>query len=306
VQVQNGYVYNYWHENLGGVMGVRGDASRIANNFIDNGDGTVSDTSTGLMWQQSGPDETKNWQQALDYCETLSYAGYSDWRLPNISELQSIIDYTHYGPGIDEEFFPYTVSGSYYSSTTIADRPKKAWVINFDLGFLDYYFNTGKTTLYNVRAVRGGLCGDDGDNDGDTLCNDADNCPDAFNPDQADEDEDGTGDACETTLIQLTSFTVAPGSKKTVVTWATSSEIANEGFNLYRAEAAEGEYIKINKSRIPSQGTPTQGWLYEFVDSNVKNRTKYYYKLEDIDINGKATMHGPGSAVPRLLYGLMK
>ena len=54
-------------------------------------------------------------------------------------------------------------------------------------------------------------------------------------------------------------------------------------------------------SLIPAQGSSTQGASYEFVDTDVKNRKTYYYKLEDIDLNGTSTMHGPVSATPRLL-----
>jgi hypothetical protein len=59
--------------------------------------------------------------------------------------------------------------------------------------------------------------------------------------------------------------------------------------------------VKINDTLIPAQGTPTQGATYQYVDDDVKNRTTYFYKLEDIDLSGKSTMHGPVSAVPRRL-----
>jgi hypothetical protein len=57
--------------------------------------------------------------------------------------------------------------------------------------------------------------------------------------------------------------------------------------------------VKINASLIPAEGSATQGASYQFIDKNVKNRTTYYYKLEDIDLNGTSTMHGPVSATPR-------
>jgi hypothetical protein len=86
-----------------------------------------------------------------------------------------------------------------------------------------------------------------------------------------------------------------------VLSWTTASEIDNAGFNLYRSESADGEYVKINASLIPAEGSPTQGATYQYVDRDVKNRTTYYYKLEDIDLNGNSTMHGPVSAEPRRL-----
>ena len=71
--------------------------------YKDNGDGTVTDKATGLMWIKVDSGNLKagknrdgklNWQEALDWAENLEYAGYSDWRLPNVKELQSIVDYT--------------------------------------------------------------------------------------------------------------------------------------------------------------------------------------------------------------------
>ena len=104
------------------------------------------------------------------------------------------------------------------------------------------------------------------------------------------------------TVINLTSFTATPKAGKVILQWATESEIDNAGFNLYRSKSADGEYIKINASLIPAQGSPTQGASYEFIDKDVKNRKTYWYKLEDIDFNGVSTMHGPISATPRLLF----
>jgi len=72
---------------------VRGDYYGI-NDFIDIGDGTVTDESTGLMWQQNDNGEGLLWEDALVYSENLGLAGYIDWRLPNAKELQSIVDYS--------------------------------------------------------------------------------------------------------------------------------------------------------------------------------------------------------------------
>jgi hypothetical protein len=59
--------------------------------------------------------------------------------------------------------------------------------------------------------------------------------------------------------------------------------------------------VKINPSLIPAEGSPTSDATYKYVDIDVKNRTTYYYKLEDIDLNGKSTVHGSVSATPRIL-----
>ena len=65
-------------------------------------------------------------------------------------------------------------------------------------------------------------------------------------------------------------------------------------------------YVKINTSIIPAKGSPTHGASYEFIDTDLKNRKTYWYKLEDIDLNGNSTMHGPVKAVPRMIYGIGK
>ena len=73
---------------------VRGNTDYGKNNFIDNGDGTVSDYATGLMWQKADDGKGRDWEESLAYSEDLELAGHSDWRLPNAKELQSIVDYS--------------------------------------------------------------------------------------------------------------------------------------------------------------------------------------------------------------------
>jgi hypothetical protein len=76
------------------VQYVRGNTAYGTNEFVDNGDGTVTDSTTGLMWMKNDNGAGILWENALSYAEGLEYAGYTDWRLPNAKELQSIIDYT--------------------------------------------------------------------------------------------------------------------------------------------------------------------------------------------------------------------
>jgi hypothetical protein len=76
------------------VSYVRGNPDYGINSFTDNGDGTITDSSTGLMWTKDDNGEAILWQDALNYAETSGFAGYTDWRLPNAKELQSIVDYT--------------------------------------------------------------------------------------------------------------------------------------------------------------------------------------------------------------------
>lgn len=89
---------------------VRGNPEYGKNKFAEIGDGTVSDTATGLMWQKADDGNSRDWKEALEYAENLELAGYSDWRLPNSKELQSIVDYsrspqTTQSPAIDPVFF---------------------------------------------------------------------------------------------------------------------------------------------------------------------------------------------------------
>jgi len=106
------------------------------------------------------------------------------------------------------------------------------------------------------------------------------------------------------TLVRLIDFNAVPGNRIITLAWSTASEIDNAGFNLYRSTSENGEYEKLNDSLIPSQGSSTQGASYKFVDKDVKNRKTYFYKLEDIDLSGISTFHGPIAATPRLIFGL--
>lgn len=72
----------------------RGNTDYGKNSFLDNGDGTITDKATGLMWQKGDSGNGLDWKEALAYAENLELGGHSDWRLPNAKELQSIVDYS--------------------------------------------------------------------------------------------------------------------------------------------------------------------------------------------------------------------
>ena len=131
--------------------------------FVDNGDGTVTDNCTGLMWQKDTADingdgtivfdqDGLKWQEALQYCEGLEFAGHDDWRLPNVRELQSIVDYGRFAPSIHPIF--RAESGSYWSSTTLVSWPHFAWEVVFSDGTFDAVGKDVDHPPY-IRAVRG-------------------------------------------------------------------------------------------------------------------------------------------------------
>ena len=114
-------------------------------------DGTVADPNTGLIWQQKGPSKM-TWEEALDYCESLSVAGYNDWRIPSREELRSIVDYGTYKPAIDTGYFPNTQSFEGYWSATTTFALNMAWCVYFHDGHASY--ETKSDSSHHVRCVR--------------------------------------------------------------------------------------------------------------------------------------------------------
>jgi len=131
--------------------------------FLDNGDGTVTDNLTGLMWTQNANlDSIKPWPDALSYVNTLNLAGYEDWRLPNRKEFISLMDYSQSNPALPagHPFLHVQTSTYYWSSTTTALNTDFAWLSRLGAGSLGY---TNKTSTYYVWAVRGKLAPPNGE-----------------------------------------------------------------------------------------------------------------------------------------------
>lgn len=127
--------------------------STLMADFVKKGD-TVLDSKSGLMWQDNNVVESREvlYGEANTYCKELSLAGHSDWRLPTVHELQSIVDLTRYDPAIQRGFH-FTASESYWSSTLYADDKDRAWDVNFMSGGTEH--NRHSYDFY-VRCVRGG------------------------------------------------------------------------------------------------------------------------------------------------------
>jgi len=152
------------------VRCVRGQ--QTAQNFIDNHDATVTDTRTGLTWQQCtvGQDPSTNcggsytiftWDNAVSYCNDLVFppsgAVFSDWRLPNPKEFESLQDDSLWNPSINRTFFPNNPMSAYHTSTTDASTPTHNWWAGF-VGNTNGS-NIKKNSVGVVRCVRGGSLG---------------------------------------------------------------------------------------------------------------------------------------------------
>ena len=114
---------------------------------------TVKDNDTGLIWQDNHDAKTikRDWQGAKEYCQELTLAGYDDWRLPTIKELQSIVDIKRYKPAIKKSF-KYVASEGYWSSSEDVSDAKYAWTVYFDAGGT---YSDPRSNEYFVRCVRG-------------------------------------------------------------------------------------------------------------------------------------------------------
>ncbi|GAA0856708.1 DUF1566 domain-containing protein [Aliiglaciecola litoralis] len=111
--------------------------------FIDNGDGTVTHETTGLMWMQCSIGQTwsngncvgdaaqLNWQEALQTAHGFEIASLDGWRLPNVKELASLTERKCVRPAINTTMFPNTAADDYWTSTPSLSDPQRAWVVAF-------------------------------------------------------------------------------------------------------------------------------------------------------------------------------
>ncbi|MGD1822662.1 MAG: DUF1566 domain-containing protein [Pleomorphochaeta sp.] len=142
------------------VRAVRGTTTLYDMNYNDNGDGTITDNSTNLMWAQDDSIETMDWIEALAYANESELGGYNDWRLPNSKELESLVDYKKTDfPAINTDFFNTTVTNfeteedAYYcwTSTTQGDFKNTACYVSFGQAWSKK--NSDATTYYDWHGA---------------------------------------------------------------------------------------------------------------------------------------------------------
>jgi hypothetical protein len=127
--------------------------------FIDHGDGTVTDNLTGLMWAKDAYHGSMIWNDAIDYANNLSLGtegcgtDYTDWRLPNVKELQSLIDFSNYNPALPTGHpFSYVQASYYWSSTTYATDSNAAWSVFMSHGYVGGGFKNNGLYVWPVRS----------------------------------------------------------------------------------------------------------------------------------------------------------
>ena len=107
-----------------------------------------------LMWHRATNPDRLNFKDAESYCKALTTGSHTDWRLPTIQELLSLVDYTRFDPAIDIAQFPDTTSTYYWSSSPFASAPADyAWVVGFSDGGADFLHRDGAAFVRAVRSV---------------------------------------------------------------------------------------------------------------------------------------------------------
>lgn len=122
--------------------------------YRDNGDGTISDLNTGLMWQKADSQNNtgRNWSSAKNYCDTSTTGNHLDWRLPSERELFSLVDFGRSDPAINPTYFPDCLASFYWSNDTASlYGMSSAWGVYFDDGTTQ---DTSQTESNYVRCVR--------------------------------------------------------------------------------------------------------------------------------------------------------
>jgi len=125
----------------------------IANRFLDNGDGSVTDQLTDLMWVKSPGTTASTWEDAILLSEFNTTGGHTDWRLPNIKEIRSLNDETRTQPSVSTIAFPSIAQSKFWSSTTLPNQSSKAWYYDNQFGITSYDDKTASHLVWMVRTA---------------------------------------------------------------------------------------------------------------------------------------------------------
>lgn len=143
-------------------------SSTPTSRFTDHGNGTVTDSQTGLMWArcvaglagadcEAGASKVHTWQKALEYAAASTHAGYVDWRLPNVTEFASIFEQQCSVPSINIAVFPNTSPVGFWSASPLSLSPgfdsRGAWHVHFYSGT---FFPSTRDAGAHIRLVRAG------------------------------------------------------------------------------------------------------------------------------------------------------
>ena len=168
-------------ESCDGTKLPAGDGSNVGQFVISSDSLSVTDTITGLVWQRDGSSTrtgctgvsnlTCTWAEAKAYCASLSLGGLTGWRLPGRTELYTIVDFTRFGPAIDQTAFPNTPPDNFWTSSPWAgsygyawyvdigggggngSASDSAWLVDFGAGLTDHK-SVGSSSNLWVRCVR--------------------------------------------------------------------------------------------------------------------------------------------------------
>ena len=312
VNFADGRIKGYPSGKVGGaakkfyVLYVRGNENYGINDLEDMGDGTIVDHATGLMWQKNDSGEGLNWEEALAWVQTQNsgnYLGYNDWRLPNVKELQSIVDYTRApaitnSPAIDPMFTSSDIQDEgggtnypfYWSGTTHASlsNGKSASYVAFGEGL---GFMANQSDEYVLMDVHGAGCQRSDPKSGDPedypyghgpqgdviriynyvrMVRDTTITPDKIN----DQDMDGSGE------LKLENYP-NPFNESTTIKYSIQEE-GNYQLFIY----------DINGNIVDSLdlGELSSGVHYEFYKNDGLNTGVYYCKLSGNGIIAYTTL----------------
>ncbi|MCF7793980.1 MAG: DUF1566 domain-containing protein [Candidatus Cloacimonetes bacterium] len=286
------------------VYYVRGTENYGVNDFEDNGDGTTTDNATELIWSQNDSGEALNWEEALAWVQQKNnenYLGYNDWRLPNVKELQSIIDYTRSpdtsnSAAIDPLFNVTSITNAggetdypyFWSGTTHAnmDNGSYASYVSFGraLGWMEMPPNSGNYTLMDVHGA--------GAQRSDPKSGDPSSFPYGHGP-QGDviriynyvrlvrdaEDTNSQNDLPETGSIELHQNSPNPFNPSTTISFNVTQSSYFAKIEIYNLK---GQKVKMFTFPNGSLGTSEQSVVWDGTDNFGNSVTSgiYFYKLD--------------------------